>query len=251
MTDTIYFLYPLFFCIAFLHSSVGLAGGSSYTALMAILGFPLQIIPSISLSLNTLVSSIGAFNFIRYRHFDWRILLPFLIGSIPAVYIGAKIILPAIVFYSVLLITLLIGVLRLIFWRDYNSRIHFSVIQRYVISAIVGAILGFISGSVGIGGGIYLVPSILLLGFADAKKAAACGVVFIWINSVIGLFSKWQAEMIDLDWILPMLAVVACGGYLGSFIGANRWSTRYLENALAIVMCIACLLLANKIFRFI
>jgi uncharacterized protein len=248
MSEIPVLLFPIFFGVAFLHSSVGLAGGSSYTAIMAVFGVPIQIIPSISLSLNTLVSSVGGFNFIRYRHFHWQILAPFLVGSIPAVYIGAKIILPTLWFYFVLLITLLLGVVRLLFWRNYTNTIGFSNIQRYTISTVLGAVLGFISGSVGIGGGVYLVPSILLLGFADAKKAAACGIVFIWVNSVIGLLSKWQSNMLELSWILPMLLVVFCGGFAGSLIGAKLWSSRYLENILIFVMSIACLLLTNKIW---
>lgn len=243
-----YSLLPLFFAIAFIHSCSGLAGGSSYTALMAISGVPIQVIPSISLSLNTLVSSLGAFNFIRSHHFKFSLWWPFQLGAVPAVYIGAGVVLPALFFYILLLLTLLFSLLKLLgFAPDYHKQWEWNPLSRCLISLVIGAILGFLSGSIGIGGGIYLIPCILLLGLGSIKEAGSVAIVFILINSVIGLMTKWQMGLVNIDMILPVLITVGLGGGLGSLFGARYFSEKTMKTALIVVLSIASLLLVQKI----
>jgi uncharacterized membrane protein YfcA len=121
-----WFITGLFFIVALVYSSVGLGGGSSYTALMVILGFNALAIPMISLSLNLLVSSIGSFNFIRQKHADWRLILPFLLTSIPAAYLGGALQLPKTVFYWWLLVSLVFVAARVYLWRDTAMHLNLS-----------------------------------------------------------------------------------------------------------------------------
>lgn len=240
-------LLPCFFIIAFLHSSVGLAGGSSYTAFMAIFGMPTTIIPSISLSLNTLVSSISSFNFTKNKHLRASLLWPFLLSSIPMTTLGAHIQLPKLWFYCILMITLALCLLRFIIKDDITALYSLSDRQKTLLSLIIGAVLGFLAGCIGIGGGIYLIPCILLFGLGNAKEAAACAAIFILVNSIIGLASKWHLNLVSWQMIWSALLCVGTGGALGSWLGATTWGTRTLKKAIALVLAIACVLLLIKI----
>jgi len=155
-----YFLTCLFFIVAFAYSSVGLGGGSSYTALMAITGVSYLLIPIISLTLNLLVTSVGSFNFIRKKHGRLTLILPFWVGSIPLSYLGGSLKLPREIFYRILLISLVFVALRIYVWENTALKVRFENISKTILSFIAGCVLGFIAGAVGIGGGIYLVPLI-------------------------------------------------------------------------------------------
>ncbi|MDH4028680.1 MAG: TSUP family transporter, partial [Nitrospirota bacterium] len=156
--SSLYFLAILFFLVAFTYSSVGLGGGSSYTALLALSGISALAIPMISLSLNLLVTSIGSYNFIRNRHARTRLVLPFLISSIPMAYIGGSLKLPKEVFYWILLTSLVVVAARIYFWKVTPLKIDLGQNRKLMISLTAGSILGLVAGIVGIGGGIYLVP---------------------------------------------------------------------------------------------
>lgn len=245
------YLLPCFFIAAFLHSSIGLAGGSSYTAFMAAFGVPLPLIPGISLSLNSLVSSVGAWNFIRQRHFYISLWWPFQLGALPTVYWGARTELPALWFYSILLFTLILTTIRMGRSSEFSFQIHLDTHERIFISVLIGMVLGFLSGSIGIGGGIYLVPCILLLGIGTAKHAAAVAVVFIWVNSVVGLTTKAGIGALQLAWLWPALLTVTLGGTLGSLCGAKYWPEQRLQRMLLMVLVIASLLLMRKIWMLL
>jgi uncharacterized membrane protein YfcA len=242
-----YIIALLFFVIAFTYSSVGLGGGSSYTALMAILGFNVLAIPMVSLFLNVIVTSVGSFNFIRKRHARFGLILPFLAGSIPMAYIGGALHLAKEIFYWVMLVSLLFIAYRIYFWRKAAIRIELSSRSKLVISLISGAFLGLIAGIVGIGGGIYLVPLIIILGLGTEKEAAACAAIFVWLNSASGLISRLQYNAIDLGQYIPLIVAVLIGGALGSLLGSTRFSPRLMERILGIVILIAIALLLRKI----
>lgn len=242
-----YLIALLFFIIAFTYSSVGLGGGSSYTALMAIVGFNTLAIPMLSLLLNVLVTTIGSFNFIRKRHARFRLILPFLAGSIPMAYVGGALQLPREIFYWILLVSLLFVAYRIYIWRNTSISLHLTARGKLLISLISGAILGLIAGIVGIGGGIYLVPLIIILGLGSEKEAAACGAIFVWLNSVSGLASRLQYNAIDLGQYIPLIVAVLIGGTLGSFMGSTRFSPRMMERILGVVILVAIALLLRKI----
>lgn len=242
-----YVIAALFFIVAFAYSSVGLGGGSSYTALMAILGFNTLTIPLLSLVLNLLVTTIGAFNFIRHKHARLKLISPFLITSIPMAYVGGALDLPKEMFYWLLLVSLLFVALRIYFWKNTSLTLNLSAKGQLFISFIVGALLGLIAGILGIGGGLYLVPLIILLGLGSAKEAAAAGVIFIWVNSLSGLVSRLQYNAIDLTNYIPLIIAVIAGGTLGSYVGAVKYSPKVMEKVLGVIILIAIGFLIRKL----
>jgi uncharacterized membrane protein YfcA len=242
-----YFMAVLFFVVAFTYSSVGLGGGSSYTALMAIFGFNILAIPMISLSLNLFVTSIGSFNFIRNKHANIKLILPFLISSIPLAYVGGSLKLPKEIFYWILLISLVFVAVRIYAWPNTIIKLELGPQKKIVISLIVGSVLGLVAGIVGIGGGIYLVPLIIILGLGTEKEAAACGAIFIWLNSFSGLVSRFQYNSIDLANYIPLIIAVLAGGLLGSYMGSFRFSPKTIEKILGAVVIIAIFFLTQKV----
>jgi len=237
----------LFFLIAYTYSGVGLGGGSAYTALMAIAGFNNLTIPMISLLLNLIVTSVGSVNFIRNRHVRLSLLLPFLVSSIPMAYLGGSIQLPTEVFYWMLLLSLIFVALRLFIWKDTSFTLDLGAGWRLTVSLVAGAVLGLVAGIVGIGGGIYLVPLIIILGLGTTKEAAACGAVFIWLNSLSGLAARLQYNAIDLHEYVPLIFAVFLGGALGSFMGAGRYSAQTMERVLGVLVIVAIALLLRKV----
>ena len=234
-----YFIGLIFFIVAFAYSSVGLGGGSTYTALMAILGFNTLSIPMISLTLNLMVTTVGAFNFIRHKHARLKLILPFLVTSIPMAYVGGALHLPSELFYWLLLGSLVIVAFRIYFWNRVSLNLHLTDRSKLIIALVTGAVLGLIAGILGIGGGVYLVPLIILLGLGSAKEAAACGVIFIWVNSLSGLISRLQYNSIEFSDYIPLIVAVLIGGTLGSFVGAAKYSSKVMEKVLGIIILIA------------
>lgn len=242
-----WFIAGLFFIIAFIYSSVGLGGGSSYTALMAILSFNVLAIPLLSLSLNLIVTSIGSVTFIRNRHANWRLILPFLITSMPMAYLGGALNLPKTVFYWLLLVSLLFVAARIYLWRNTALHLQLSTRGKLFISFIAGSVLGLLAGIVGIGGGIYLVPLIIILGLGTGQQAAACGAIFVWLNSAAGLTSRLQYNSVDLSGHLPLIIAVVLGGVLGSYMGSKRFSAQRLEKILGLIILVAIGFLGRKL----
>jgi uncharacterized membrane protein YfcA len=247
LTTSPYFLSALFFIVALVYSSVGLGGGSSYTALMAIFGVSYIAIPAISLTLNLFVTSVGSFNFIRKKHARVGLILPFFVTSIPMAYLGGALKLPKEIFYWILLISLVLVAVRVFSWEKTSFTLNIGKAQKILLSLAAGAMLGFVAGAVGIGGGIYLVPLIIILGLGSAKEAAACGAIFIWMNSLSGLIARFHHHPIDLNAYLPLIASVLIGGYLGSFMGSSKFSSRMMEKCLGAIILVAIVFLTKKI----
>jgi len=244
-------LLAVFFLSAMLHSSVGLGGGSSYTAWMVILSVPTLMIPSLALSLNILVSGVVSIQFIRKRLMPWKILILLLMFSAPSAYIGGSLQVNENIIHRILLISLLFIAFRLVFFDSKNYKQPQSPQRLAIIYiAILGALLGFLAGLVGIGGGIYLVPALLILHLASISQAAACGGAFILCNSIVGLFAKWQTNHIlySFEDLLPSLLAVALGGILGSQFSITQKNETILQKILICVVLLACLLLIKKIF---
>ena len=242
-----YLLMLIFFGVALAYSAVGLGGGSSYTALLAIFGVGYIAIPTISLTLNLLVTTVGSFNFIRKKHGRISLILPFFIGSIPMSYIGGSLKLPQEVFYWFLLVSLVFVALRIYFWRITSIALHLGKAQKVSLSLISGSALGLIAGIVGIGGGIYLVPLIIILGLGSEKEAAACGSVFIWVNSLSGVAARLRHHPVDLTEMLPLIIAVLIGGAVGSHLGSTKLTPKTMEKILGGIVLAAILFLAKKL----
>lgn len=239
----------IFAVVAFFYASVGLGGGSSYTALLAIFGASAMTIPLVSLTLNILVTTFGSLVFLLHGHARLRLILPFIISSIPMAYLGGMLHLPKRIFYVLLLISLCVAAVR-IYFPDTSKPVHLDQRRKILLAIGSGAILGLIAGITGIGGGIYLVPLIILLGLGNAKEAAACGAFFIWVNSVSGLLARIQYNEVDFVPYLPLIIAVVLGGMAGTLMGAGRFKVRTMQQILGSILLVAILLLGKKIVTF-
>ncbi len=244
---TPWLITAIFLMVAIAYSSIGLGGGSTYTALLVISGFFSDSIPLISLSLNLLVTSIGSYYFIRQGHLRYSLILPFLLTSLPMAWVGGMLQVSPVIFQALLLISLLFVVFRIYFMQDTAFHLQISQQQKLLISLIAGGLLGLLAGIVGIGGGIYLVPLILILGLGSIKEAAACGAIFVWLNSLVGLVSRLQYNYVDLSIYYPLLAAVIIGGIFGSKLGSSGLPVKRMEKLLGLIVVVAAGLLTRNL----
>ncbi len=241
------FLPILFFVIAFIYSSVGLGGASSYTAIMAIMGISYQIIPTTSLALNIAVTFFGTINYWWNGHGRLKLVGPFLITSIPVAYIAGSLNLNEFMFQVALLVTLILVAIRIYFFDTFTASFQLSKTRKWIFIFLLGAILGFIAGAIGIGGGIYLVPLIIIFGLGSEKEAAAAGATFICMNSLVGFAARFKAGAFDSDFILPLIGSVAIGGFLGSYYGSKKYDTNTIQKVMGGIIIVAIILLIRKI----
>ena len=224
------------FLVAVLYSSVGHAGASGYIAVMSLLSFaPLVIKPS-ALALNVLVASIATWQFYRAGHFNWRLFWPFAVLAVPLAFVGGYIVLPTQGFKILMGVVLVYSALRLVLPASAEKP---SVSPAIPVALGVGAGIGLLSGLTGTGGGIFLTPLLLFLGWAKAKQAAAVSAAFILLNSVAGLLGNLSNSGKLPDFLLPLLLVAGAGGYLGSRMGSNRFPAALIKKFLALVLLVA------------
>jgi hypothetical protein len=242
-----YIIALLLFVVALAYSSVGLGGGSSYTALLAIAGYSSATIPMVSLALNLIVTSVGSYNFIRHKHANYRLVAPFLLSSMPMAYLGGALQLPQELFFWLLLVALLFVAARIYFWKDSTLHLGLGNTGKIIVSLVAGSVLGLVAGITGIGGGIFLVPLIIILGLGTVKEAAACGAIFIWLNSLAALVSRLQYNAIDLLEHVPLFVAVILGGTLGSLLGSSRLSRNAMEKILGVIVLVAIVFLVGKL----
>ncbi|MGH7773716.1 MAG: sulfite exporter TauE/SafE family protein [Candidatus Binatia bacterium] len=226
--------------MAILYSSVGHGGATAYLAILVLAGFAREAIAPTVLALNILVTLLGTINYYRAGHFDARLLLPFVLTSIPAAFLGGSLRLSEGTHSIILGLTLLAAGLRfLLFTEPITARQALPRGLLFGVGLPVGFALGFLAGLIGIGGGIFLSPLLLLMGWADAKKTAAISAGFIFLNSLSGL----TAHVIKgpPDWaLLGILAItVLIGGGIGSYIGAFRLLPMTLQRLLGLVLLVA------------
>jgi len=242
------FILPILFCfIALIYSSIGLGGGSSYTALMAIFGISYYIIPTTSLTMNLIVTFIGMINYWRFGHGRIGLIVPFLVTSVPMAYLAGTLKLPEGIFQVLLLMTLILVLIRIYVLNDLKFSFKLSGLKKWILIFSLGGILGFVSGAVGIGGGIYLVPMIIMFGLGSEKEAAAAGAMFIWLNSLAGVIARTQAGTFNPEFIFPLAGAVAVGGILGSYFGSYKFEAETIQKIMGIIVIIAIIILLREI----
>lgn len=221
----------LFFLTAILYSSVGFGGGSTYLALLLIWGVPYTIFPIIALACNIIVVSGNCFNYIRAGNLNLKLLIPYLIGSIPLSFIGGSLSLEKEFFEILLFLILLIaGCLLLFNFSSYDNKESSYKNIPFFLSVIIGGVLGFISGIVGIGGGIFLSPIMFLLKVARPKHIITVTSLFILMNSIFGIIGQLTKE-ISLEDIYPyfyLIIMVFIGGQVGNYLNLKILPTRIL-----------------------
>lgn len=230
----------LVFVVAVLYSSVGFGGASSYLAVMSMFNISPSLSASLALTLNILVASITFTNYARQRHFRWNLLWPFLVGSVPAAFIGGTIKLGSTLYEILLNLILVYVALRLFFMPKIpNSETNGSRHPGIRVALAVGAGLGFVSGMIGIGGGIFLSPIIVLTKWGTAKEAASSSAGFIVINSISGLLGRAAGGTLEYTTVsLLFILVGVIGGFIGSYVGAKYLSTRTVQVLLGVVLLI-------------
>jgi uncharacterized membrane protein YfcA len=223
--------------IAALYSSVGHGGASGYLALLALYGCSPSMMKSTALLLNVFVSLIAFIQYYRTGNFQWKLLIPLVITSVPAAFIGGTILLNGDVYKKVLGVLLVIAAFRFI----YSPGIKTDQLSESNLPALmlIGAVVGLLSGMIGIGGGIILTPILLLLNWANVKQAAGVSALFIFVNSVAGLGGKSIHGLEINTGMALMLCIALAGGFLGSYIGSRLLVNNVLKRVLAVVLLIA------------
>jgi len=235
--DSIILFYILLFLVAFLYSSVGHGGASGYLALMAIFSFAPEVMKPTALLLNLFVSLTSFIQFYRGKHFNWKIFLPFAVTSVPIAYIGGLITVDDNIYKKILGILLIIPIIRFLFFA--NIKVEEIKRSNLILSLLIGAAIGFLSGLIGIGGGIILSPVLLLLKWTDMKQTAAISAIFIFVNSLSGLAGQLQKGINFSADMYAYVAIAFVGGICGAYFGSLKFKSNILKYMLAIVLIVA------------
>lgn len=235
--ETIILFYILLFLVAFLYSSVGHGGASGYLALMALFSISPEVMKPTALLLNLFVSLTSFIQFYRGKHFDWKIFLPFAIVSVPMAFVGGLVTVNAELYKKILGILLLIPISRFLFFA--NIKVDELKKSNIILSLLIGAVIGFLSGLIGIGGGIILSPVLLLLKWTDMKQTAAISALFIFVNSLSGLGGQLTKGIHFSPDMYAYVAVAFVGGICGAYYGSLKFRQDILKYMLAIVLIVA------------
>jgi len=245
-------LSVFFLVTALIYSSVGFGGGSTYLALLLLWGIPYTIFPIIALCCNIIVVSGNSFNYIRAGNFNLKLLLPYLFGSIPFAFIGGSIQIDKELFEIILFFILgIAGILLLINFKSYeNNSSSYKTLPLY-FSFIIGVILGFISGIVGIGGGIFLGPILYLFRAANPKHITTAVSLFILINSIFGIIGQLtkNQNLIEVKEYFYLLLAVFIGGQIGNFLNLKLFSTKTLALITSILVIFVAIRMGFNIFN--
>jgi uncharacterized membrane protein YfcA len=223
--------------VAYLYASVGHGGASGYLALMALFSFAPETMKPTALLLNIFVAGIAFFHYYRAGHFNKKLFLSFAVASIPAAFLGGMIEVDASLYKRILGVLLIFAILKMldVFGKESTKIKTMKIWQ----GLVVGAIIGFFSGLIGIGGGIILTPIILLLHWGKMKEAAAVSALFIWVNSAAALAGQLSSGVIISKATFVLAAIAFVGGYIGSYYGSKKFNNKSLRYLLAIVLIIA------------
>ena len=224
--------------VAMLYSSVGHGGASGYLAVMTLLSLPKDTMKGTALVLNLLVAGFACLQYARARHWRSSLFWPFVLSSVPAAYLGARLNISQGTYEALLATALLVAGLRLMISAKFPDEAKAR--PGWVPGLLLGAVIGLVSGMVGVGGGIFLSPVLLFAGWATAKESAAAAAAFIVVNSLSGLAGFLQGRGV-VDWNMTawMLGAAALGGAMGATWGARQAPPVRLRQLLGGVLLIA------------
>lgn len=230
--------------IATMYSSVGHGGASGYLAVLSLTAYAANDpvwLKQHAWSLNLLVAGIAFFAYKKSGFFDIKLALPFIVASIPAAFIGGYLQVDNTVYDILLSLTLVFAAWKLYSTKASHSPVAINKPPPLHIAISVGFVIGILSGIIGVGGGIFLSPIILLFGWSDPKTTAGISAVFIWVNSFSGLVGSTVSGQLALDisTLIPFSVAVLIGGYIGSKFGSEKFSQNSIRNMLVAVMLIA------------
>jgi hypothetical protein len=224
--------------VAFLYASVGHGGASGYLALMAIFSFAPAVMKPTALLLNLFVAAIAFYHYYKEGFFDKKLFLMFAIASIPFSFLGGTIEIDASIYKKILAVLLVFAILKMlnVFGKEVNSIKKVRLWE----GLLVGSIIGFFSGLIGIGGGIILTPIIVLMHWGKIKQAAAVSALFIWVNSAAGLTGQISSGVKIDPHAFVLVAIALLGGFLGGYLGSKKLNNKSLRYMLTFVLIIAC-----------
>jgi len=243
----------LFFVTALIYSSVGFGGASTYLALLLLWGVPYHIFPIVALGCNIIVVSGNSFNYIRAGNLNLKLLFPYLLGSVPFAFFGGSIQIEKELFEIILFFVLAIaGGLLLFNFKSYDDNSTSYKILPIYISILIGLILGFISGIVGIGGGIFLSPILYLFKAAKPKHITTAVSLFILINSIFGLIGQLSKNqnLFELKDFFYLLLAVLIGGQIGNFLNLKLLSSKILALTTSLLVIFVAVRMGFNIFSF-
>ena len=220
-----------FFITAILYSSIGFGGGSTYLALLLIWDVPYYIFPILALICNIIVVSGNSINYVRSGNLDVKLLLPYLMGSIPFVFFGASVEISKNLFEILLFLILAVAGILLFIESSFLKNKEFKLKKvSNIFSIIIGSIIGFFSGVVGIGGGIFLSPILFLMKAGYPKQITAAASLFIFINSLFGVAGQLTKDIVFNEFLnfWPLFIAVLIGGQIGNFLNIKFLSNKTL-----------------------
>ncbi|MES2499220.1 MAG: sulfite exporter TauE/SafE family protein [Pseudomonadota bacterium] len=231
-------LIPLIFLAALLFSSVGHGGASAYLAVFALAGMAPESMRSSALCLNVLVASIALFKFYKVRAFDWRLLWPIALTSIPMAFIGGQMSLPNQVYKVIVGLCLLYAAWTIFDNANKTDEITVKPVSKPILM-LLGMSLGFLSGLTGVGGGIFLSPILLYFGWAKTKVISGVAAAFILVNSISGLFGVLSKSLTFPAGLLYWAFAAVIGGLIGAEFGSRKLSNPTIRKLLALVLVLA------------
>lgn len=236
----------LIFVVALLYSTVGHAGASGYLAAMALFGLAPAVMKPTALTLNILVAVIGTVRFTRAGFFSWRTFWPFAVTSIPASYIGGALSLPVPIYKSIVGVVLIYSAVRLFFSATKADQQEVREVP-IAIALVIGAALGFLSGLTGVGGGIFLSPVLLLMGWAKTRETSGVAVTFILVNSIAGLLGHVQSVALIPHEVAYWAPAALIGGWIGTALGTRVLPVAQIRRWLSVVLVLAGLKLLSEV----
>ncbi len=241
----------LFFITAILYSSVGFGGGSTYLALLLIWDIPYYIFPVIALICNVIVVMGNSINYVRAGNNNFRLLLPFIIGSIPLAFLGGSFEIKKEFFEILLFLVLSIaGILLLINNKSYEDKNIVIKKLNFFSSLTIGSFLGLISGIVGIGGGIFLSPILFLLKADKPKIIVTTASLFILLNSISGILGQLtkQTVLSEITSYWPLFFCVFLGGLVGNYLNLKIFKSRILAIITSLLVIFVAIRMSVKLF---
>lgn len=237
-TENIYIFLLILPIVSFLYASVGHGGASGYLALMALFSFAPAAMKPTALLLNIFVAGMAFYYYYKAGHFNKKLFISFAIASIPLAYIGGTLEVDASIYKKVLAVLLIFAILKMlnVFGKESETIKEVKLWQ----GLIIGGIIGFFSGLIGIGGGIILTPLILLLHWGNMKEAAAVSALFIWVNSAAALVGQLKSGVTIESGSFLLVGIALIGGILGGYYGSKKINNQSLRYILAFVLIIAC-----------
>src|SRR5664279_3948291 len=219
--------YVLLFIVAFLYASVGHGGASGYLALMALFNFSPAVMKPTALLLNLFVSMVSFIQFYRGKYFRWKLFVPLVVLSIPMAFLGGRMAIQDPLYKTMLGLFLIIPICRFLFFKNTDPK-DMKPPNPY-LSLLIGAVIGSLSGMIGIGGGIILSPILLLLKWTNQKQTAAISALFIFVNSLAGLAGQYTKGIQLNTEMLGYVGIAFAGGLCGAYFGSLKFNQNILK----------------------